>query len=78
MARKSIENGEDCESIPESMRRHIAMQAMESGKAFFPGLLGTSPAGYGSYGNPSMSLNTDAAAGKVGESSKSAGPADTV
>lgn len=41
------------------------MQAMESGKAFFPGLPGTSPAGYASYGNPSMNLNTDAAAGKV-------------
>lgn len=71
MARKSIENGEDCESIPESMRRHLAMQAMESGKAFFPGLLGPSPAGYPAYGNGTMSLNTDASTGKVGRYTRS-------
>ena len=65
IARKSIENGEDCESIPESMRRHLAMQAMESGKPFYPNLLGLS-AGYAAYANGTMSLNTDASSGKVG------------
>ncbi|KAF1345869.1 hypothetical protein BDV97DRAFT_300988 [Delphinella strobiligena] len=65
IARKSIENGEDCESIPESMRRHLAMQAMESGKgSFFPGMLGPNGAGY-SYGSGNMSLNTDQGTGKV-------------
>ena len=29
---KSIENGDDCNDIPESMRRYVALQAMESGK----------------------------------------------
>lgn len=67
IARKSIENGEDCESIPESMRRHLAMQAMESGKgAFFPNMVGPNGAGY-SYGSGAMSLNTDQASGKVGK-----------
>ncbi|GAB7347219.1 hypothetical protein MBLNU459_g3323t1 [Dothideomycetes sp. NU459] len=64
IARKSIENGEDCESIPESMRRHLAMQALESGKGFFPNLLGPSNNGY-AYGPGTMSLNTDAGTGKV-------------
>ena len=67
MARKSIENGEDCESIPESMRRHLAMQAMESGKAFFPNMMGQSPSAYGGYGNGTMNMNPDASSGKVGE-----------
>ncbi|KAL2016756.1 hypothetical protein VTK56DRAFT_3104 [Thermocarpiscus australiensis] len=44
LAKKSLENGEDMDSIPESMRQYLAMQAMESGKsipAFFgrPGYL---------------------------------------
>ncbi|KAL1302399.1 hypothetical protein AAFC00_002799 [Neodothiora populina] len=65
IARKSIENGEDCESIPESMRRHLAMQAMESGKgAFFPGLLGPNGSGY-PYGSGTMSLNPEQGSGKV-------------
>lgn len=32
MVKKSIENGEDSNEIPESMRRYLAMQAMETGK----------------------------------------------
>ena len=60
MARKSIENGEDCESIPESM------QAMESGKAFFPNMMG-SGSGFGGFGNAGMGLSTDTSSGKVGE-----------
>ena len=49
------------------MRRHLAMQAMESGKgAFFPNMVGPNGAGY-SYGSGAMSLNTDQASGKVGK-----------
>jgi hypothetical protein len=40
IAKKSIENGEDCNEIPESMRRYLALQAMESGKPLASGLLG--------------------------------------
>lgn len=32
LVKKSIENGEDSNEIPESMRRYLAMQAMETGK----------------------------------------------
>jgi Homeodomain len=32
MVKKSIENGEDSTEIPESMRRYLAMQAIETGK----------------------------------------------
>ncbi|GAM88987.1 hypothetical protein ANO11243_070210 [Dothideomycetidae sp. 11243] len=63
IARKSIENGEDCESIPESMRRHLAMQAMESGKGFFPHMMGAG-AGFGPFGN-GMGLAADTSSGKV-------------
>jgi len=48
------------------MRRHLAIQAMESGKAWYPGMVGA-PA-YGAYGNGAMNLNTDVATGKVGKS----------
>ncbi|KAF2156936.1 hypothetical protein K461DRAFT_220665 [Myriangium duriaei CBS 260.36] len=64
MARKSIENGEDCESIPESMRRHLAMQAMESGKAFFPSMMGPG-SGFGGFGSGGMGLAADTSSGKV-------------
>lgn len=65
IARKSIENGEDCESIPESMRRHLAMQAMESGTgSYYPGLNAPNATGY-NYGS-AASLNTDQANVKVG------------
>ncbi|KAI1813762.1 homeobox domain-containing protein [Poronia punctata] len=33
LAKKSLESGEDIDSIPESMRTYLAMQAMEPGKA---------------------------------------------
>ncbi|KAI9720981.1 MAG: hypothetical protein M1828_005453 [Chrysothrix sp. TS-e1954] len=32
LAKKSIETGEDCDVIPESMRKYLAFQALESGK----------------------------------------------
>lgn len=46
LAKKSLETGEDLESIPDSMRTYLAMQAMESGKGFF-GRTGLMPYGHG-------------------------------
>jgi hypothetical protein len=51
LAKKSLETGEDIDSIPESMRQYLAMQAMESGKGFggaFFGRSGLLPYGHGS------------------------------
>lgn len=45
IAKKSIENGEDCSDIPESMRQYLAAQAAEQGKSL--GVLGHGLAGYG-------------------------------
>ncbi|CAI6340945.1 unnamed protein product [Periconia digitata] len=64
IAKKSIENGDDCNDIPESMRRYLALQAMESGKPMgssFFGRPGGSMAPYGS----GMLLNTDTSSSKV-------------
>jgi hypothetical protein len=47
------------------MRRHLAMQALESGKGFFPNLMGPGGNGYG-YSPGTMNLNADASSGKVG------------
>lgn len=50
MAKKSLETGEDFDSIPESMRAYLAMQAMESGKGLgvnYFGRPGISPYGHG-------------------------------
>ena len=64
LAKKSIETGEDCDMIPESMRQYLAQQAMESGKPLPPHLLSRPLANYGS-GN--MLLNADPnGTGKVG------------
>ncbi|KAI9886345.1 MAG: hypothetical protein M1823_001853 [Watsoniomyces obsoletus] len=38
LAKKSIETGEDCDAIPDSMRQYLAYQAMESGKCLGRGL----------------------------------------
>lgn len=40
LAKKSLETGEDIDSIPESMRAYLAMQAMESGKGLGGSYLG--------------------------------------
>lgn len=42
LAKKHLENGEDLDSIPESMRQYLAMQAIESGKGLAGGFLGRS------------------------------------
>ncbi|KAK8189392.1 homeoprotein [Phyllosticta capitalensis] len=62
LAKKSIESGEDCNDIPESMRRYLAMQAMESGKTLHHNFLSRGngmPYGHG------MLLNTDTSSSKV-------------
>lgn len=46
------------------MRRHLAMQVMDSGKPFLPH--GMTGAAMGLWGNPALSLNTDTTGGKVG------------
>jgi len=62
IAKKSIENGEDCNEIPESMRRYLALQAMESGKPLASGLLGRG--GTFAYGS-GMLLNAESSSSKV-------------
>jgi len=66
IAKKSIESGEDCNDIPESMRRYLALQATEGKPGFGNIMLGRS--GFGNaYGN-GMLLNTDPASTKIGKS----------
>lgn len=61
LAKKSIETGEGCDSIPESMRHYLAMQ-------FDPNKAGArDPFGrVGAYGQPSMYANETSPSGKVG------------
>lgn len=62
LAKKSIETGEGCDSIPESMRHYLAMQ-------FDPTKPGTrDPFGRsaGGYGAPSMYTSESNPSGKVG------------
>ncbi|KAF2863106.1 hypothetical protein K470DRAFT_280397 [Piedraia hortae CBS 480.64] len=61
LAKRSIESGEDCDNIPESMRQYLANQAYGPGKGLGAGLLGRSAAGYGPLGM----LNPELAGGKV-------------
>ncbi|KAG6195184.1 hypothetical protein E4U24_004836 [Claviceps purpurea] len=63
LAKRSIETGEDIDSIPESMRAYLAMQAMETGKGLSGSYLGRS--GMMSYGHNGMLLGAEAGQGKV-------------
>ncbi|OCK76780.1 hypothetical protein K432DRAFT_305626 [Lepidopterella palustris CBS 459.81] len=65
IAKKSIESGEDCNDIPESMRRYLALQAMESGKTLGRDFLGRAAGGMAAYGSGAMLLNTDTTPSKV-------------
>jgi hypothetical protein len=50
MAKKSLETGEDIDSIPESMRHYLAIQAIETGKGIglnFYNRTGLGPQGHG-------------------------------
>ncbi|KAJ4288254.1 Transcription elongation factor SPT4 [Collariella sp. IMI 366227] len=62
MAKKSLENGEDMDTIPESMRQYLAMQAMESGKSI-PGFFGRT--GLMPYGHQGMMGGDQSGPGKV-------------
>ncbi|TVY37403.1 Homeobox protein [Lachnellula occidentalis] len=57
LAKKSIETGEDCDAIPESMRQYLAIQAMESGKSLGGNFLGRS--GLMPYGSGNMLMSGD-------------------
>ncbi|KAG6020865.1 hypothetical protein E4U41_002705 [Claviceps citrina] len=63
LAKRSLETGEDIDSIPESMRAYLAMQAMETGKGLGGNYLGRS--GLMSYGQNGMLLGAEAGQGKV-------------
>ncbi|KAK4951101.1 hypothetical protein LTR66_013896 [Elasticomyces elasticus] len=67
IAKKSIESGEDCDIIPDSMRRYLAMQALESGKGGLGALMGRN-GGFATYGGGALCLNADSTSGKVGKS----------
>lgn len=67
LAKKSIETGEDCDAIPESMRQYLALQAMESGKPLAREFLGRSST-MNAYGGTGILLNAESSnPGKVGE-----------
>ncbi|KAJ6782413.1 hypothetical protein PWT90_11240 [Aphanocladium album] len=63
LAKKSLETGEDIDSIPESMRAYLAMQAMESGKSLGGSYLGRT--GLVPFGHGNMLLGEQAGPGKV-------------
>ena len=69
IAKKSIETGEDCDAIPESMRQYLMQQAMESGKPIARDLLGRTPNSMNTYGNSTLVNAESVNTGKVGESS---------
>ena len=67
IAKKSLESGEDCDGIPESLRQLLAMQAMESGRPFPRELLGRSGGPMAQYGSGGLLVDGDPTAqGKVG------------
>ncbi|EGX97257.1 homeoprotein [Cordyceps militaris CM01] len=63
LAKKSLETGEDIDSIPESMRNYLAMQAMESGKSLGGSYLGRT--GLMPFGHGNMMLGEQSGPGKV-------------
>lgn len=65
MAKKSIETGEDCDAIPESMRQYLANQAMESGKSLGGNFLGRG--GLMPYGSGGLMMGDQNPQGKVGK-----------
>lgn len=59
LAKKSIETGEDCEAIPESMRQYLALQAMESGRPIARNIHGLDASSL-AYGTGEMLLGSEA------------------
>lgn len=67
MAKKSLESGADMDSLPESMRQLLAMQAMEAGRPFPGQMMGRPGVPMALYGGGSMMMGTDPNSnGKVG------------
>ncbi|OQO14806.1 hypothetical protein B0A48_00188 [Cryoendolithus antarcticus] len=64
IAKRSIESGEDCDSIPDSMRQYLAMQAYGPSKGMMGSMMGRVGPGFSPYG-PGLVLNTDPGAGKT-------------
>jgi len=65
MAKKSLETGEDIDSIPESMRAYLVMQAMESGKGIGTAFLGRTGLGPSNAGGMPWGID-NGSHGKVG------------
>ncbi|KAL8735981.1 MAG: hypothetical protein Q9166_000543 [cf. Caloplaca sp. 2 TL-2023] len=68
LAKKSIETGEDCDSIPESMRAYLAMQEFQNGKPSvrdFYGPLGGAPGAMNAYGGGMLMHADSSSPGKV-------------
>lgn len=59
IAKRSIESGEDCDSIPDSMRQYLAMHA------YGPKPMGGMPGQPFPYNNGGLMLNTDTTSGKT-------------
>jgi hypothetical protein len=66
LAKKTLENGEDCDNIPESLRQLLAMQAMESGRPFPRQLIGRPEGPMAQYGSGNMLIGDPNAQGKTG------------
>ena len=68
MAKKTIDGSEELDSIPDSMRQLLAMQAMESGRPFPRQLMGRPGGPMAQYGSGGMLMAGDPnGTGKVGE-----------
>lgn len=68
LAKKSLETGEDCDNIPESLRQLLAMQAMETGRPFPRQLMGRPGGPMAPYGSGGMMMNGDLTGqGKTGK-----------
>ncbi|KAG8530336.1 uncharacterized protein KY384_004838 [Bacidia gigantensis] len=65
LAKKSIETGEDCDAIPESMRQYLANQALESGKPLTRDFLGRSTNQMSTYGGGGMYFGDPSTSGKI-------------
>lgn len=65
IAKRSIESGEDCDTIPESMRQYLAMQQYGSGKGLAASLLSRTGPGMVPYGSGMLAMNGESANGKV-------------
>ena len=66
LAKKTLETGEDCESVPECVRQYLAMQVIESGKAFPRGFMGDRSRSLSAYGTGNMLTPEPSPQGKIG------------